>query len=106
MNLSRLEQLKQFYKEEPEDPFNIYALATEYKDSDPKKALRYFEILIEKHSEYIATYYHLAHLYIDLGKDNLAKKTFEEGIDMAMKNKETLALRELRSAYDEFTLDY
>lgn len=106
MNLSRLEQLKQFYKEEPENPFNIYALATEYKDSDPQKALWYFEILIEKHSEYIATYYHLAHLYIDLGKEDLAKKTFEEGIDMAMKNKETLALRELRSAYDEFTLDF
>ena len=69
MNQSRLEHLLEFYNEDPGDPFNIYALANEYKSFDQKKALKYFKILIEKHPNYIATYYHLAHLYIDLGEE-------------------------------------
>lgn len=104
MNQSRLEQLLQFYEEDPNDPFNIYALANEYKSSDPDKTMGYFEILIEKHPEYIATYYHLAHLYIDIGEDEKAKSTFEKGIEIASINNEALALRELKNAYDEFMM--
>ena len=51
MNHSRLNQLLEFYKEDPNDPFNIYALATEYKSIDPEKALTYFELLIENHPD-------------------------------------------------------
>jgi tetratricopeptide (TPR) repeat protein len=105
MNQSRLSQLLRFYEEEPNDPFNIYALANEYKNSDPEKGLKYFEMLMRDHPSYIATYYHLAHLYIDLGKDDLAKATFEKGINIATKNNESFALRELKSAYEEFTMD-
>lgn len=104
MNQSRLEQLLQFYEEDQNDPFNIYALANEYKSSDPDKTMDYFEILIEKHPEYIATYYHLAHLYIDIGEDEKAKSTFEKGIEIASINNEALALRELKNAYDEFMM--
>ena len=106
MNSERLKHLEKFYFEDPDDPFNIYALANEYKEHSPEKALHYFEILIEKHPEYIATYYHLAHLYIDLQQDEKAQRTFEKGIDIATKNQEDLALRELKSAYDEFMMDY
>ena len=106
MNQSRLDQLELFYKEDPNDPFNIYALANEYKSVDHGKAQKYFEILLQNHSNYIATYYHLAHLYIDLGKEDLAKETFEKGIEIAIENHETFALRELKSAYDEFMMDY
>lgn len=105
MNQSRLEHLLEFYNEDPGDPFNIYALANEYKSFDQKKALQYFKILIEKHPNYIATYYHLAHLYIDLGEEQNAQHIFETGIEIATKNNEAHALRELRSAYDEFVLD-
>ena len=105
MNESRLAQLLQFYKEDPDDPFNIYALANEYKDSDWEKALKYFEKLVTDHPEYTATYYHLAHLYIELDKENLAKETFEKGIEIASKKSEHFALRELKSAYEEFMMD-
>ena len=105
MNHSRLNQLLEFYKEEPNDPFNIYALATEYKSIDPEKALTYFELLIENHPDYVATYYHLAHLYLELEKDEEAKITFENGIEKATINNENLMLRELKSAYDEFMMD-
>ncbi len=106
MNHSRLNQLLEFYKEDPNDPFNIYALATEYKSIDPEKALTYFESLIENHPDYVATYYHLAHLYLELEKDEEAKITFENGIEKATINNENLMLRELKSAYDEFMMDY
>ncbi|MCK5368273.1 MAG: tetratricopeptide repeat protein [Cyclobacteriaceae bacterium] len=106
MNHSRLNQLLEFYKEDPNDPFNIYALATEYKSIDPEKALTYFELLIENHPDYVATYYHLAHLYLELEKDEEAKITFENGIEKATINNEDLMLRELKSAYDEFMMDY
>jgi tetratricopeptide (TPR) repeat protein len=106
MNHSRLNQLLEFYKEDPNDPFNIYALATEYKSIDPEKALTYFELLIENHPDYVATYYHLAHLYLELEKDEEAKITFENGIEKATINNENLMLRELKSAYDEFMMDY
>ena len=105
MNHSRLNQLLEFYKEEPNDPFNIYALATEYKPIDPEKALTYFELLIENHPDYVATYYHLAHLYLELEKEEEAKITFENGIEKATINNENLMLRELKSAYDEFMMD-
>jgi len=106
MNQERLEQLLLFYEEDPDDPFNIYALANEYKSIDAKKALGYFELLIKNHPNYVATYYHLAHLYLDLGTDEKAKKTFEDGIETATRNSDSLALRELKSAYDEFMMDY
>lgn len=106
MNQNRLKQLMKFYEEEPNDPFNIYALATEYKTSDLDKALEFYELLINNHPEYIATYYHLAHSYIDIGEDEKAKLTFEAGIEIATRNNEAFALRELKSAFDEFMMDY
>lgn len=106
MNQDRINQLLTFYNEDPNDPFTIYALANEFKTSNLEKALEFFEILIRNHPNYIATYYHLGHLYIDLGKEEKAKAVFETGIEIATANNEALALRELKSAYDEFMMDY
>ena len=106
MNQDRLTHLLEYYNDDPNDPFNIYALATEYTSTEPEKALEYFEILMDKHPDYIATYYHLANLYLDLGQDEKAKTTFEKGIEKATAQNEALLLRELRNAYDEFMMDY
>ena len=63
-----LSQLQQFYKEEPTDPFNIYALATEYLKTDLIQSKLLFEELLNNHSAYIATYYHAAALYMLLNE--------------------------------------
>jgi tetratricopeptide (TPR) repeat protein len=105
MNKDRLSLLLQYYEEDPNDPFNLYALATEYKSRDPLKALTYFELLIENHADYVPTYYHLAHLYLELNLEEKAKTTFEKGIQKATERQEMLLLRELKSAYDEFMMD-
>ncbi len=105
MNDLRLKQLLEYYNEDQNDPFIIYALANEYKSSEPEKALYYFELLIVKFPDYVPTYYHLAQLYLDLGKEEKAKNIFETGITLATKKNDALALREIKNAYDEFMMD-
>ncbi|NJN26387.1 MAG: tetratricopeptide repeat protein [Cyclobacteriaceae bacterium] len=105
MNKHRLEQLLQFYTEDPGDAFNLYALANEYKNDDTDKALAYFEKLVSEHPEYVPTYYHLAQIYRDRGDSEQAKLTYEQGIERASKASEHLLLRELRNAYNDFLFD-
>lgn len=106
MNPDRLKLLLEYYHDDQNDPFNIYALATEYRDHDPEESLKYFEILIEKHPDYVPTYYHLANLYIELEMDEKAKAIFENGIEKATSQNEKLLLRELKNSYDEFMMDF
>jgi hypothetical protein len=61
---TRLDTLLQFYKEEPDDPFNIYALAMEYQKTDVKKALDHFALLLQNHDSYLPTYYQAAKLLL------------------------------------------
>ena len=100
-----LEKLIDFYKEDPSDPFNIYALAIEYTKWDTQKAKNYFEELLKNHPSYIPTYYHAAALFSQLNEPDLAKMTYEKGIEMAEKLNKMHALRELKSAYLNFLDD-
>src|SRR6185437_6082447 len=64
MQINRLDKLLEFIKNEPEDPFLKYALATEYlRLGQTGQALAYFENLVTKHPAYGGTYYHLGKLY-------------------------------------------
>jgi len=97
MNQDRISQLQAFYKEDPEDPFNIYCLATEYKEHDKSKAWNYYSELLEKHPDYLPTYYHAAELMIDKDEIDIAEKIIDDGIALAIKQNNQLALRELRN---------
>lgn len=97
-----MEQLLEFYQEQPDDPFNVYALALEYLKTDKVKAKEFFELLLSHHEDYIPTYYHAAKLYADLEERERAIATFEKGIRKATKANDNKAARELKSAYDEF----
>jgi tetratricopeptide (TPR) repeat protein len=102
---TRLDTLLQFYKDDPIDPFNIYALAIEYQKSDIGKSLSYFNILLKEHEHYVPTYYHAAKLFQDTGDIEKAIAIYEKGITIAQSQNETKAARELKSAYDELTFD-
>jgi hypothetical protein len=97
MNTDRLEQLKQYLIEEPDDPFNIYCLANEYKNHNHEKALEYYNELLNNHSKYLPTYYHSAELYITLNELNKAEKIIKNGILLATEQADQLALRELKN---------
>lgn len=101
MTINRLERLLDFFKTEPNDPFLKYALATEYvRLNNTEEALRYYLDLVDKHTDYIGTYYHLGKLYEQLGQQNDALKTYEQGIEVGKRIKDQHALSELLGAYN------
>lgn len=101
MPSARLQQLLQFYKEDPNDPFNIYALAMEYWSSDPVKAIGFFKDLLENHKDYLPTYYQATKMYEQLGEIDNAISVVTDGIALARKVGDVKTQRELQSAYDE-----
>lgn len=100
--MNRLEQLFDFLKEDPNDPFTLYAIATEYLKSDTDQALRYYEKLLIEHPNYVGTYYHTAKLYADLGRNEDALRTFLKGIEVSEAAGNRNANRELKGAYQQF----
>ena len=101
MNISRLEQLNAFLEEDPNDPFNIYALALEYTKSNTDSALHYFHRLLERFPDYISTYYHLGKLYQGLDRFEEAEKTFTKGIQFASILNKTKDASELKNALQQ-----
>ena len=105
MSTSRLEQLQFFFEKDPNDPFNIYALALEYQNIDVGKAMGLYETLLTKHENYVATYYHAARLYADLEESEKARKVYQKGIEISQKLGDTHAFGELKKAYDQFLFE-
>lgn len=105
MNKERINQLISFYEEDPADPFNIYCLATEFKDYDGEKAWGYYQILLNEHPNYLATYYHAAEHLINKDEIDDAEELIDKGIELAISQNNQLALRELRNLLNNL-LDY
>lgn len=105
MSPTRLDQLKEFYNEDPHDPFNIYSLALEYLKSDIDRAKDLFRTLLTEHENYVPTYYHAAKVWLESGDRDQAEKIYEKGITLCRSLGEVKALRELQSAYDEMMFD-
>jgi hypothetical protein len=100
--VTRLEQLQQFVNDDPNDPFNLYALALEFTKSDANKAEGMFKKLLSEHKDYLPTYYQAANLFESNGKHDLAIATLHNGIALARSLNEMKTLRELQSMLDEF----
>jgi len=106
MQTNRLEKLLEFIKNEPNDPFLHYALATEYlRLNDSHTALKYFEGLVKDHPDYVGTYYHLGKLYLSLNRLPDAIATYEAGMKVAAAQRDNHALAELKAVYMEATGD-
>ncbi len=100
----RIEQIKTFLNDTPEDAFLLYALATEYvslgRDND---ALKIYLKLVSEQPAYFATYYHLGKLYERLGEDSKAEDVYKQGLEITQRLGEKHAHGELRGAYEELT---
>ena len=97
----RIDQLIQFIKDDPEDPFNHYALALEYRKTNQRQALEIFEDLLKNHPQYIPVYYQLAGLYIGFGETEKAIQTFRDGITIARQHGDHKTVRELNAGLHE-----
>jgi len=99
MPTDRLEKLKTFYEEDPDDRFTRYALAQEHlKQGNSSRALALFEELVETDPDYVGTYYHLGKLYEQLDRTTDALDTYEQGIEVAREQGEQKSLSELQDA--------
>ena len=103
--LSRIEMLQSFAEQEPDNPFNWYALALEFQESAPEKASFYYHKLLKEHKGYLPTYYHAAAFFAENGEMDLAKATYKEGIFLASRQNEKNALRELQNSYQNFLFE-
>ncbi len=99
MTSTLLLQLKQFYEEDPNDPFNLYALAIEYLKSDPLESGRMFETLLVEHSKYLPTYYQAGAFFSQIGNFQKAIAIYEKGIDLAKSSGQEKTRMELLNAY-------
>ena len=97
----RLERLLDFLKEEPNDPFNTYAIAAEYRHSDSKKAEKYYRQLLLNHPDYLPTYYQLGTLLVEKENIEEASLILKKGIELAKSQNNQLTQRELTNALNE-----
>ncbi len=97
MNIERVKILEEFYKDNPADPFNIYALALEYQNSNSEKATALFEKLLTDFEDYLPTYYQAVEFFAY--KNQLAKaiEIAKKGIEKATAAKEIKTMGEIRS---------
>jgi len=102
MENALLKNLLSFYEEDPNDPFNVYALALEYSKSDTVKATGFFEVLLTEHPFYLPTYYHAAAFFTMLENFGKAEEIYVKGIALALNQNNTRTHQELLRAYRSF----
>ncbi|PTS97663.1 tetratricopeptide repeat protein [Pedobacter sp. HMWF019] len=108
MQSTRLIKLLEFFESDPNDPFVIYALATEYNNlNDTEKAFHYYHTLVNKHADYVGTYYHLGKLYEKEQQKDKAIETYQQGMLAARNKRDNHAYSELQGALNSaMGMDY
>jgi tetratricopeptide (TPR) repeat protein len=96
---SRIEMLKSFIAQRPEDPFPQYGLALEYKNAgELAAAWETFRALIEAHGDYVASYLHAGNTLVALGRPAEARAVFEKGLEACARKGDSHAHGELSGA--------
>ena len=108
MQSTRLEKLLEFLNSDANDPFVLYALATEYNSlQDYTQAFRYYELLVDQHPDYVGTYYHLGKLLEKTDNTPRALEVYQKGMAAARAKRDMHSLSELQGAYNTAAgLDY
>ncbi|WP_297334977.1 tetratricopeptide repeat protein [Algoriphagus sp.] len=104
-NLPRIKLLEQFIKEEPENPFNWYALALEYQKINHAETKDIFLRIRQQFPTYLPLYYTAAEYFEHCQDYENAAKFFREGIHLAKNQSNAKALRELQNRYQNFLFE-
>jgi len=100
--MDRIQKIKEFLLQQPNDSFLQHALALEYiKLGNDEEAKKLFEQILSRDSSYIGSYYHLAKLHERNQQIEEAITVYERGMEEAKRLGEQHAYGELRSAYEE-----
>lgn len=105
-SMDRLKQLKQFVKEEPNDPFNLYALALEYLKVDPLESDKLFERLLADHPGYLPTYYPYAQRLVERKMSDQAEAVFKKGMSTARGANDNKTFGEIQAAYNDWKFEF
>lgn len=105
MNESRIELLKTYIKEEPNEPFNHYALANEYMAEDSRKALDIFLNVLKDFPDYLPTYYQTAKLLEEFEQEEKALEVYASGIELAQTQGNQKILNELKTAHQNLLFE-
>lgn len=98
----RIEKLKSFLKESPDDCFLNHALALEYrKVGSDHEARQLFEKNLAHDPGYVATYYHLGKLLEHQGLQQEAIAIYERGMAAAKAAGDMHSYNELQGAYED-----
>ncbi|MES2418788.1 MAG: tetratricopeptide repeat protein [Bacteroidota bacterium] len=108
MQSTRLAKLLEFLVNDSNDPFVLYAIATEYNTlNDIKNAFEYYLKLVNKYPDYVGTYYHLGKLYEKEDQKEQAIAIYQKGMLVAKAKRDMHSFSELQGAYQSAAgLDY
>ena len=96
---SRIELLRGFITQRPDDPFPQYALALEYKNAgDLAAAWETFSSLLDRHGDYVAAYLHAGNTLVALGRQGEAKAVYQRGLAACARKGDAHAQGELAGA--------
>ncbi len=101
----RLKNLESFLELEPEDPFNWYAVAMEYKSTNISKTKKHLNHLLTHFSDYLATYYQMSEILIDEQETQQAELILKKGIVLAKAKNDINTLRELQNLLNNLLFD-
>ena len=104
--MERIEKLLSYLEQSPKDYFLRHALALEYiKIGEVLKASQLFENILAENPAYIGSYYHLAKLLESMNETKAAISCYKKGMQAADKSGDLHSFNELKSAYQELTMD-
>lgn len=99
--MDRIEKLKLFIAQNPQDHFSKHALAMEYiKLGDDTAAKALLESILKSDPGYVGSYYHLGKLWERAGDAEIAKQVYASGIEIARRQGDNHARGELMTALD------
>jgi len=103
----RTDLLKEYIKEDPDDPFLQYALGLEYRKTGlNEEAREQFRHVGAKFREYLPNYYQLGQLLLELGMPGEGTDVLREGIELALSRNEAHTAAELRTLLEEYLPDH
>lgn len=106
MSTDRIQKLREFLKDDPDDSFTNFALALEYvKLNQLQDALDLFVKIKNHNPEYVGVYYHLGKLYEQLEQPDAAAESYKTGIGIAQRLQELHTTNELQQALQELHPD-
>jgi Tfp pilus assembly protein PilF len=100
--MDRIEKLKAFERENPDDPFLKHALGMEYHSKgDDEAALAWYEAALNTDPDYVPSFYQLAKYWEQKGNREKALEHYDRGIEAAQKTGDAHMMNELRQAREQ-----